>query len=83
MSRGRGKKGYKVSGNRNPPTGRFWSRSEETQIWNVHQMMRRGGWEEIKERYREEDKSSEWTLERIRDAYEKVAKDENGRLAIV
>ena len=45
--------------------------------------MRNGRWEEFKERYREEEKSSEWTLERIREAHEKVAKDELGRLGVV
>ena len=45
--------------------------------------MKNGSWEEFKERYRKEGKSSEWTLERIREAYEKVAKDEIGRLGIV
>ena len=42
--------------------------------------MKTGSWEEFKERYRKEGKSSEWTLERIREAYVKVAKDEIGRL---
>ena len=46
--------------------------------------MRNGSWEEFKERYRkEEEKSSEWTLERKREAYAKVAKYEIGRLGIV
>ena len=46
--------------------------------------MRDGSWKSSKERYREEEeKSSEWTLERTREAYEKVAKDEIGRLGIV
>ena len=36
--------------------------------------MRDGTWEEFKERYWEEKKSSEWTLERIREGYDKVAK---------
>ena len=35
------------------------------------------------EGYRKEGKSCEWTLERIREACEKVAKDEIGRLGIV
>ena len=45
------------------------------------QMMRRGylvvrdrSWEEFKERYREKEKSSEWTLERICEAFEKSSK---------
>ena len=45
--------------------------------------MRNGCWEEFKESYREEEKSSEWTLERIREAYEQVAKHEIGRLGTV
>ena len=38
---------------------------------------------DFKERYRKKEKPSEWTLQRIREAYEKVAKGENGRLGIV
>ena len=45
--------------------------------------MKNGSWEHFKERYRKEGKSSEWTLDRIREAYEKVAKDEIGRFGIV
>ena len=45
--------------------------------------MKNGGWEDFEERYRKEGKSSEWTFERIREAFEKVAKDEIGRLGIV
>ena len=55
-----------------------------------HQMMRKGyiamrdgSWEELKERYREVERSSEWTLERIREVYEKVARDAVERLGIV
>ena len=65
---------------------RFWSKSEETQIREVaqndaerHLAMRDGSWEEFKERNREEEESSEWTLERTREVHEKVAKDEIGR----
>ena len=35
VRRGRGKKEYKVSGSRNPPSERFWSKSEEVWIWDV------------------------------------------------
>ena len=45
--------------------------------------MRDGSWEQVKERYREVDKSSERTLQKIREAHEKVARDEIGRLGIV
>ena len=45
--------------------------------------MRDGSWEEFKERCRVEEKSSEWTLKRIREANEKVARDEIGRLGFV
>ena len=38
--------------------------------------IRDGSWEEFKERCREKEKSSELTLERIREAYEKVARYE-------
>ena len=34
----------------------------------------------VKEEYRNEGKSCKWTFERILEAYEKVAKDEIGRL---
>ena len=42
-----------------------------------------GSWEEFKERFREEENSSEWTLGKIREAHENIAKDEIGRLGIV
>ena len=45
--------------------------------------MKNGSWEELKERYRKEGESSKWTLERTREAYEKVAKDEIGRFCIL
>ena len=35
MHRVKGKKGYKVSGNRNLPSERFWSKSVEMRIWDV------------------------------------------------
>ena len=44
--------------------------------------MRNGCWKDLKERYRKEGRSSEWSFEGIREAYEKVAKDEIGRLGI-
>ena len=45
--------------------------------------MKNGSWEDFKERYRREEKSLEWTFERIRESCEKVARDEVGRLGIV
>ena len=45
--------------------------------------MKSGSWEQFKERYRKEGKSSEWTFERTREACERVSKDEIGRLGIV
>ena len=40
------------------------------------------GGESFKEECRKEGKLSEWTFERIREAYEKVAMDDIGRLGI-
>ena len=45
--------------------------------------MRNGSWEESKEGCKEKEKSSEWTLSKVREVYEKVARDEVGRLGIV
>ena len=45
--------------------------------------MKNGCWKDFVERYGKEGKSSEWTFERVREAYERVAKDEIGRLGIV
>ena len=45
--------------------------------------LRDGSWEEFKEGCREKEKSSEWTLEKIREAYEKVAREDIGRWGIV
>ena len=54
------------------------------------QMMRKsffatrdGSWEEFRKGCSEKEKASEWTLEKIREAYEKVAREEIGRLGIV
>ena len=49
---------------------------------NSYIAMRDDSWEEIRNGCREKEKSSEWTLEQIREAYEKVAKEESGRLGI-
>ena len=45
--------------------------------------MKNGSWEDLKERYRKEGKSFERAFEGIREAHEKVAKDEIGRFGIV
>ena len=44
---------------------------------------RDGSWEDFEEGCKEKEKSSEWTLERIRDAHGKGARDEVGRLGVV
>ena len=80
MPRGKSKKGHEVIGNRNRPSERFWSKSKEkVDVGCGPQMTRRGylairngSWEELNERYRKEEKSSEWTLETKREAHEKV-----------
>ena len=48
-----------------------------------HLAMKNGSWSEVKEKCKKEGKSSQWTLERNRKAYEKVAKAEIGRIGIV
>ena len=70
---GKSKKGYKVSGNRNPLSERFWNKSRK--VRRGYLVMKNGSWEDFKERYRKEGKLGE--------AFEKVAKDEIGRLGIV
>ena len=40
-------------------------------------------WREFRKGLREKEKSSEWTREKIREAYEKVAREEIGRFGIV
>ena len=52
-------------------------------VMDSYLAMEKGSWEAFKERCRKEEKSSEWTLERIREACEKVAKDEIGCLGLV
>ena len=52
--------------------------------WALHRKMPRGeGKKGEKESYREKEMSSDWTLERTGEAYEKAAKDEIGWLSIV
>ena len=48
----------------------------------AHTAMKHGNWESYKEKCRKEGKLCEWTLERIREAFEKVAIDDVGRLGI-
>ena len=48
-----------------------------------HFAIRDSRWEEFEEECREILKSSEWVLGTIREAYEKVVKEEAGRLSIV
>ena len=87
MLRGKSKKGYKNIHSRE--VLEQVKRNADTDCGS--QLMRRGylamkngSWEEFKERYRgKKKKSSEWTLERMREAYEKVTNDEIGRLGIV
>ena len=68
MRRGKGKKEYRVSGSPNDAGKGFIA-------------TRDGSWEEFEEGCRERENSSEWTLEKIREAYEKVARDEVGHCA--
>ena len=44
--------------------------------------MRDDRWEEFRNGCREKEKSPEWTLEKIREAYQKVAKEETGRFGL-
>ena len=87
MRRGTGKKDYKVSGNRNP----FQRGSGASQrkcghgMWRPNDAVklfvatRDGSWEGFRKGCREKEKSSAWTVKKIREAFEKVAKEEIGR----
>ena len=44
--------------------------------------MRHGNWESFKEEDRSEEKFCEWTCDRIREASDKVAMDDIGRVGI-
>ena len=48
----------------------------------VYNAMKHGNWKSFKEECRKEGKHCGWTLERIREAHEKVAMDDIGRLGI-
>ena len=52
-------------------------------IRKSHIATRDDSWEELRKGCLEKEKSPEWTLEKIREAYEKVAKERIGRLGIV
>ena len=52
-------------------------------MWKGCIAIREGSWEEFKEGFREKENSSEWTLQKIREANEKVAREEVGRLGLV
>ena len=51
-------------------------------ILRTYIAMKHGIWEIFAEEHRKEGKLCEWTLERIREAYEKVAMDDIGRSGI-
>ena len=88
MLRGKGKKGSKVSTQQESPFREILEHVRENADMGCGpQMMRRGylavrvrSWEEFRERYREKEESSEWTLERIREAHEKSSKRWNWTL---
>ena len=45
--------------------------------------LKEGDWEECKNLFKVQATATEWAFERIREAFEKVAKDEAGKLSIV
>ena len=87
MRRRKGKKEYKVSGNRNP-LHRSSGASQRKCGYGMKRpnhaeklyRLRDDSGEEVRKGCREAEKSSEWTLEKIHEAYEKLAKEEIGRL---
>ena len=91
MRRGKGKKECKVSGNRHRFSERSWSKPEEMWIWDVapkscgKAVSQQGddSCGEFRKGCREKEKSSEWTLEKIREACEKLRQKKIGRLGIV
>ena len=48
----------------------------------AYSAMKHGKWESFEQECRKEGKLCEWTFERIREAYEKVAMDDIDRLSI-
>ena len=77
---GKSKKGHKVSCNRSSLSERFLEQVKKSAdadcgpqtVRRGYLAMKNGCWEDLKKRSRKEGKSSEWTLERIREAYEEV-----------
>ena len=82
MLRERSKKEHKVSGSGSLYSGRPWSMPEEMKTWSALQKI----CAEVEGRAvegTETGKSSEWASVTVRDAHEKVVKEEAGRLGIV
>ena len=84
LEKAEAKKEYKVSGSRSLHSGRSWSMPEEMKTWSAAQKLSclatRG---RILEECTEKGKSSVWASGTFREAYEKVVKEETGRLGIV
>ena len=66
------KRESEVSGNRNLPSKRLWSKSKKCG-YRLRSLEKEG---------RKEGTLCGWTVERLREAYEKVAMDDIGRLSI-
>ena len=82
MPRGRSKKEYKVWQQESPFREILWDAAQKS-CEKDFLAIRDSRWEEFKKECRVKGKSSEWALEKIREAYEKVAKEEIGRLGTV
>ena len=72
-----GKQEYRVSGS--------WNDTDCTHRMMKHGFfaLKSGKWEEYKNAFRKEVKVTEWTFDRIKEAFEKVAKDEARKLSVV
>ena len=71
----KGKQEYRVSGSWNRQPGSTWSK--------LRHSLKSGEWDEHKNTFRNEGKVSEWAFDRIKEAFENVAKDEARKLSTV
>ena len=85
----KGKQEYGVSGSWNCQLKSTWSKLKCCALIDAQMMkqgfvaMKSGDWEENQNTFRKEVKVTEWAFDRMKEAFEQVAKDEARKLSIV
>ena len=87
MPRKKSRKGHKANGNANrrPRNVNCWKDTDCTprMMKQAFFALKGGDWEEYKSIFRVQAKATEWAFDRIKEAFEQVAKDEARKLSTV